>query len=315
MILIDPFYYTLYTPLPMKTVHEILFSMASLFFMLRRFSPIIHSCFSFFCEHMQNYLWVFYLFLLIFYQLLPILFIDNLFFSCHNLKLMRPINDLIKDTVKIYADNWVFLIKSLLVSIALVLPLILGFIPPIAAGIGAIFVEQKIMMLLLAAIFFLVFIILAIIIGSWSQAFVYQAIYQAGKGEPLPIKEMLKIAWPRWSAYFLANLLSGFFILIGFIFLIIPGIVFMIWFFFIPFVVVIEKMEATQSLKRSKVLVSNHFLGVLGRLVLIFIISLLVGSVVVRLGLVGPIVHLLLSPLWMIASYLIYADLAKAKAA
>ncbi|HUS51921.1 MAG TPA: hypothetical protein VMX77_00460 [Candidatus Bathyarchaeia archaeon] len=225
---------------------------------------------------------------------------------------MRPINDLIKDTLKIYADNWVFLIKSLLVSVVLVLPLVLGFILPIAAGIGAIFVEQKIMMILLAVIFFLIFIILAVIIGSWSQAFVYQAIHQAGKNKPLPIREVLRLAWPKWSAYFLANLLSGFLILLGFLLLIIPGIVFMIWFFFIPFVVVIEKKGAVQSLKRSKALVSSHFWGVLGRLALILLLSLLVSSVSVKLSFIGPIIQFLLSPLWMIAGYLIYADLAKA---
>ncbi len=229
------------------------------------------------------------------------------------LSLMRPVDKLIKDSLKIYADNWVFLIKALLVSIALILPLVLGFLPPAAAAMGAIFAKQKLLMVLLAIIFFIVFIILAIIVGSWSQALIYQAIFQAGKGKPLPIRKMLRLAWPKWSTYFLANLLSGIIIFVGFILLIIPGIVFIVWFFFIPYIVVIEKTKVVQALKRSKALVSGQFWGVLGRLALILFISILIASVLARLGPIGPIANFLLSPLWMIGGYLIYEDLAKAK--
>jgi hypothetical protein len=226
---------------------------------------------------------------------------------------MRPVNKLIKDSLQIYTDNWVFLTKALLISVALVLPLILGFIPPAAAAIGAIFAKQKVLMIFLAIIFFLVFIILSVIIGSWSQTLVYQAVYQAGKGKLLSIKEVLRLAWKKWPAYFLATLLSTFLIILGFILLIVPGIILVVWFFFIPYVVVIEKTGAVQALKRSKKLVEGHFWGVLGRLALIFLISIFVGSILVKIGLIGPIANFLLSPFWMVVGYLIYVDLAKAK--
>jgi hypothetical protein len=228
---------------------------------------------------------------------------------------MRSVNDLIKDTIKTYADNWAFLIKALLVSVALVLPLILGFIPPAAAAMGAIFVKQKVLMILLAAVFFLVFIILSIIVGSWSQTFIYQSIYQAAKGKPLSIRKMLQLAWPKWFSYFLASLISGLLIFLGFILLIIPGIIFIVWFFLVPYVVVVEEASPIEALKRSKKTVRGHFWEVLGRLALLFFFPALLAAILVRLGFIGTIANFLLSPLWMIAGYLIYEDLAKAKRA
>ncbi len=228
---------------------------------------------------------------------------------------MRSVNNLIKDSLQIYADNWVFLTKALLISVALIIPLILGFIPPAAAAAGAIFAKQKALMIFLAIIFFLVSIILSIIIGSWSQTLVYQAVYQAGKGKPLSIKKILQLAWKKWPAYFLATLFSTFLIILGFILLIIPGIILAVWFFFIPYVVVIEKAGAVQALKRSKQLVEGHFWGVLGRLALIFLISILLASILVKLSFIGSLVNFFLSPLWMVVGYLIYVDLAKAKSA
>jgi hypothetical protein len=228
---------------------------------------------------------------------------------------MRPVNDLIKDAVKIYLDNWVFLIKAWLVSFALVLPLVLGFIPPAAAAMGVIFVKEKILVVSLAILFFLLFIILAAIIGSWSQTFLYQAIYQAAQGKQLSIKTMLQLAWKKLLSYLLASLASGFLILLGFLLFIIPGIILIVWFFLVSYVVVVEKTGPIQTLKRSKKLVKGHFWGVLGRLTLIFFLSTLVSALLIRLGFIGPIVNLLLSPLWMIFGYLIYQDLAKAKAA
>lgn len=226
---------------------------------------------------------------------------------------MRPVNNLIKDSLKIYADNWVFLIKALLVSLALVLPLVLGFIPPAAAVMGAIFVKEKILMVLLAIIFFLLFIILAVIIGSWSQTFLYQAVYQAAQGKQLSIKAMLRLAWKKWLSYLLASLASGLLILLGFLFFILPGIILIVWFFLVPYIVVVEKTGPIQALKRSKKLVKGHFWGVLGRIALIFFLSALVSAIFIRLRFFGPIANSLLSPLWMILGYLIYADLAKVK--
>lgn len=228
---------------------------------------------------------------------------------------LRPPEKLIKDTWQIYAKNWVFLIKALFISIALVFPLVLGFIPPATAALAAIFAKQKMLLVILAIIFFLAFILLSLIIGSWSQTFLYQAAYQAGQGKQVSIRKMLRLAWQKWFSFFLSHLYSGLLIFLGLILLIVPGIIFAIWFSLVSYVVVIEKTGPVEALKRSRKLVENHFWAVLGRMALILFLSILATAIFSKFKLIGGIANFLLSPFWLMMNYLIYKDLAKIKPA
>lgn len=228
---------------------------------------------------------------------------------------LRSPEKLIKDAWQIYAKNWVFLIKALLISIALVFPLVLGFIPPAATALAAIFAKQKMLLVILAIIFFLAFILLSFIIGSWSQTFLYQAVCQAGQGKQLSIRKMLRLAWQKWFSFLISHLFSGLLIFLGLILLIIPGIILAIWFSLVSYVVVIEKTGPIEALKRSKKLVESHFWAVLGRMALILFLSILATTIFSKFKLVGGIANFLLSPLWLLMNYLIYKDLAKIKPA
>lgn len=207
------------------------------------------------------------------------------------------------------------MIKALLVSIALVFPLVLGFIPPAAAALAAIFAKQKMLLVILAIIFFLAFLILSFIIGSWSQTFVFQAVYQAGRRKQTSIKKMLGLAWKKWPSFLIAHICSGLLIFVGFILLIVPGIILAVWFSLISYVVVVEKAGPIEALKRSKNLVKGYFWPVLGRVALILFLSLLAATVFSKLDLAGAIANFFISPLWLLMTYLIYKDLAKIKPA
>jgi hypothetical protein len=90
-------------------------------------------------------------------------------------------------------------------------------------------------------------------------------------GEPAPVKRAFAFAWRRFGSLFLASVLSGLVIVLG-SFLIVPGIIFTVWFAFATRVVVTEGLSATESLNRSRQLTQGHFFRILLVLILLWVV-------------------------------------------
>lgn len=73
---------------------------------------------------------------------------------------------------------------------------------------------------------------------------------KAARGDKLIVKDMFEAFRNYWNAV-LANLLVGIIVLIGFIILIIPGIIFACKLAFTPYLVVDRKMEVIEAVKES----------------------------------------------------------------
>jgi len=116
-----------------------------------------------------------------------------------------------------------------------------------------------------------------------------------GKGMVLPL------AW--------VGLLTGFVISGGFMLLVIPGIVFMVWFCFAQFVLVCEDSRGMDALLKSKEYIRGEWFNVALRLLLVWAASLLVGAI----PLAGPILSIVFLPYLTIFHYLIYRDLREIK--
>jgi hypothetical protein len=111
--------------------------------------------------------------------------------------------------------------------------------------------------------------------------------------------------------------------------LIIPGVIFAIYYFFAVWVLFFENIKGMQAIKRSKELVTNYWFAVFGRIAFMYIFYYIVIIVVTMpsviageesmLGIVFSIiagaVQFCLAPLLIIYSYFMYRDLSKIKGA
>lgn len=99
--------------------------------------------------------------------------------------------------------------------------------------------------------------------------------------------------------------LAGFIVFGGFMLLVIPGVIFMVWFFFAQFVLVQEDVHGMGALLKSKDYVKGEWFNVFLRLLLLWTASALIGAIPI----VGPILGIVFFPYTIIFQYLIYRDL------
>ncbi len=93
---------------------------------------------------------------------------------------------------------------------------------------------------------------------SFGVSFAY---LKAAKGERLEIKDMFEAFQNYWNAV-LASLLTGVIVGIGFLLLIVPGIIFACKLAFVPLLVVEWKMDAIAAVKESWRMTDGHALEV-----------------------------------------------------
>jgi len=107
-----------------------------------------------------------------------------------------------------------------------------------------------------------------------------------------------------WIGFLTSFIIGG-----GFMLFIIPGIIFMAWFFFAQFILIKEDVNGMDALLKSREYVRGEWFNVALRLLLIWAASVLVGAI----PLAGPILYLAFFPFVMIFHYLIYRDLREMK--
>jgi hypothetical protein len=218
------------------------------------------------------------------------------------------IKDLLKRSWQIYkARLGTFLgivILPLVVGLLILIPTaILGKIP--ALGI----------------FLFIVFWLAAIVVSFWSQVSLLYAIKE--REEKIGIKESLKCGWPKIVPFIWISILAGFITMGGFLLLVIPGILFAVWFSFATYILVSEDIKGMSALFRSKQLVAGNWWKVFWRLLTIGIITIVAYFGLTFLftslfnenagSIAGSITSLFLTPFLITYNFLIYEDLKKLK--
>ena len=127
----------------------------------------------------------------------------------------------------------------------------------------------------------LLFLLMFIILPLCQGAMIHQ-ISSSYLGEQIGAVESYRRALPRLVRLLIANILAGIIIMIGFVLLIVPGIIFSLWFLVITAVVMLEDTSATGSLGRSKDLMSGN----LGKG---FMVALVGGLIALGAGILGGI--------------------------
>ena len=127
----------------------------------------------------------------------------------------------------------------------------------------------------------------------------------------LGIKEAFGKGWRSiWSFMWLYSVM-GFVITGGYLLFLVPGIIFSVWFAFSQFVLAKDDVRGMDALLKSKEYVRDMWFEVFGRLAVIWLVSLFLGTI----PFLGPLLSLLFAPFVMVFTYLIYEDLAGVKGA
>lgn len=92
--------------------------------------------------------------------------------------------------------------------------------------------------------------------------------------------DALKASSSLFFPYLWVSILSGVIIVLGFIALIIPGVIFMVWFCFSGFILINEGTRGIPALKTSKKYVEGHFMDVFVRLLVLILVMILVSIVI-----------------------------------
>jgi len=124
---------------------------------------------------------------------------------------------------------------------------------------------------------FLLNLVFIFFLTSWSQAALVYAIKDSY--EKIGIFEAYRRAWNKIFPYLWIFLLSEFIIFGGFIFLIIPGIIFAIWFSFGVFILISENLKGMDALLKSKEYIRGKFWTVFWYELILFILMSILAVV------------------------------------
>ena len=141
--------------------------------------------------------------------------------------------------------------------------------------------------------------------------------------QPMTLGQAYSAAKPFIWPMIITGLLVGIFTIIGFILVVIPGIIVAVWLSFALFIVVAENKSGMAAVKASKEYVTGYWWPIFGRLIVIGlvvgIIAAVIGSIAgVVLGemigiLVQNILSLALTPLAMLYQYSLYKNVKEVK--
>lgn len=247
----------------------------------------------------------------------------------------RKLGQLINDGFKLFKENLVLFSKivlviqvpltilSLIVSLAIFYPLGL----PSSSKIEEYLLTRQPLLILrllnpviitLLVIFILIVLYLSIL-GSIAKII---GAAKRIKGEEITVIECYRQAFSKFWSYIWVELLAVLVVLGGIILLIVPGMIFAIWFAFVGYVVVLENIKGKKALSFSKRIVRGYFWKVVGNTIAI---SLLVAIIVWLidlpasilnssfLGLISGIIGQIVSVLVVVVILMLYFDLKKVK--
>jgi len=185
---------------------------------------------------------------------------------------------------------------------------------------------------------YVLIIAISIFISLWVSIYIIKIIDNLYNKKPVLTNELLRISFHKIPGYFWVSFLAGLVILFGLILIIIPGIIFAVWFEFAPYINILEEKnnKGLPALKQSKLLVKGNFWTTLWRLmapaIFVYIIVMIIVAALTYLitggniDLVDPysqanmvlnglstIILTLLAPLFISFIIILYNSLKQAK--
>lgn len=208
-------------------------------------------------------------------------------------------------------------IKYSLIPLAIILLLALLASSLNESNLSIYFYMVNVILLIIAFLFIFYFMTRAQI-----ATFLYIKKDYQGKPKEL-FKDSKDLFWP----YLGVSILTAVLILLWSLLLIIPGIIFAVFYSLSIYVFFSENKKGMEAIKRSKQLVSGYFWPVLGRIAFFFLVALIFSLIISIPAIplspestgfaiwdaIVQIISLLIAPVYLIFFYIVYKDLAKIK--
>lgn len=210
---------------------------------------------------------------------------------------LRGLADLFKDTWGIYVRRVGVLMGLYLLAILFLLVPV-GIFALLGAAVSTVLPDLWIPLLVAG-------ILTGLLLGTVTLFWGLAAMVYAVADESLDIRTALQRGWSRIWAFAWVFTLTGFIVTGGFLLLIIPGIIFSVWFFLSQFVLAAEDERGMRALLKSKAYMQGRFFEVFIRLIVVWMVSVVIGMVPV----LGAVLSLLFVPFMLIYGWLIYEDL------
>lgn len=249
-------------------------------------------------------------------------------------KNLKPLGQMFKTTWETFEKHWskyvgitaIFTITLFVVMFLLILGLVLLQFAGILGAVPFAYLFEQgnntgaaiggVVAILLAISFFfiamLVIFAIAFLFNSWQMSSLINIVSQK-KLAGLPVFEIIKKSWPRVKKMFLALLLTTLIIMVGYMLLIIPGIIFGLWLSQVFFLIMIKDLSIVDAMKKSKELVKGNmwkvFLYNLAAIALMYVF-IIGANIIPFLGmLIAPLLGIVITPLLIIFQYQIYLGL------
>lgn len=189
--------------------------------------------------------------------------------------------DIIKKTISLYRENFrLFLWYYILINVVVYIPVILFATLIFGATVASNSASLSLILSIVSVLILTTAIVMSIILGITMTQVVAKRYQNQTVGT---VKQEFIATKPVFWSAIGAMILSGLAILGGFILLIIPGIIFSIWFAFSSYAAVIDGHKAGAALSYSKSLVRGRWFEVFWRL---FVPGLFVAALYLALDLV-----------------------------
>jgi len=210
----------------------------------------------------------------------------------------------------------VSLVVSWAVSFVLLIVLILGVVV-------ALFLKSLLVVILFISIGIILLIVSSFIQTWFNLAFISAVVFYR---EDKSIGQLLSESRSKVLRYWWLSILSSMIMIFGYIFFIIPGFIFSVWFGFAMFILISENMGGMDALLKSREYVKGYFWEVLFRLafitcifiaggIIIFVLNFLLAYL--KLSAVSsfaqPFLWIIVSPLFLIYNFLLYDNLKAIK--
>jgi competence protein ComGC len=173
-------------------------------------------------------------------------------------------------------------------------------------------------LLILLAILYFVIIFISQVLGQIALLYAVK-----DSQERIGVMESYRRGWHKIFSYWWVSLLAGFITLGGFLLLIVPGIIFAVWFSLAVFVLIAEDLKGMNALFKSREYVKGKWGGVFWRFFFIGVISLIISLVPILIfsflkipfgeEISRFVIGLFLIPLTMTYAFLVYSNLKALK--
>jgi hypothetical protein len=159
--------------------------------------------------------------------------------------------------------------------------------------------------------------LISVIISAMLQAAILRAAAQATIGDPVDPQESYRFGFKRLGSVILVSLLVGLVVVGGFILLVIPGLIFLVFLSVSVPVLIVENRRGRAALSRSWNLVKGHFWHAVGVIIVAGLITGIIGGIIGSIGgsawvvrwIFSSIGTIITAPFTSLVSVLLYLDL------